>query len=137
MQKPILSLNSTCIVGGILWLLPVIVVHADEIVCPAVIHFSQAPIISSAEGWNVSSRAARMLNDGGFLSSGDPKEQADLKGEDAVVDGKKGHLWEIDPEDNRRGSGSRVVMDSGLFCLPEKFRERLRHAGARMSYRRN
>lgn len=33
MQKPILSLNSTCIVGGILWLLPVIVVHADEIVC--------------------------------------------------------------------------------------------------------
>ncbi len=39
MQKPILSLNSTCIVGGILWLLPVIVVHADEIVCPAVIHF--------------------------------------------------------------------------------------------------
>ncbi len=30
---------------------------------------------------NVSSRAARMLNDGGFLSSGDPKEQADLKGE--------------------------------------------------------
>lgn len=98
MQKPILSLNSTCIVGGILWLLPVIVVHADEIVCPAVIHFSQAPIISSAEGWNVSSRAARMLNDGGFLSSGDPKEQADLKGEDAVVDGKKGRLWEIDPE---------------------------------------
>ncbi|ECI1276165.1 hypothetical protein MPU61_004219, partial [Salmonella enterica subsp. enterica serovar Heidelberg] len=103
MQKPILLLNSTCIVGGILWLLPVIVVHADEIVCPAVIHFSQAPIISSAEGWNVSSRAARMLNDGGFLSSGDPKEQADLKGEDAVVDGKKGRLWEIDPEDNRRG----------------------------------
>lgn len=91
MQQRILSLNSTCIIGGVLWLLlPVIAVHADEIVCPAVIHFSQAPKISSVEGWNVSSRTDRMLNDGGFLSSGDPKEHADLKGEDAGVDGKKG-----------------------------------------------
>lgn len=103
MQQRILSLNSTCIIGGVLWLLPVIAVHADEIVCPAVIHFSQAPKISSVEGWNVSSRTDRMLNDGGFLSSGDPKEQADLKGEDAGVDGKKGRQWALDPEDNRRG----------------------------------
>ncbi len=42
---------------------------------------------------------------------------------DAVVDGKKGRLWEIDPEDNRRGSGSHVVMDSNvLFAGGEKFR---------------
>lgn len=92
MQQRILSLKSTCIIGGVLWLLPVIAVHADEIVCPAVIHFSQAPKNSSVEGWNVSSRTDRMLNDGGFLSSGDPKEQADLKGEDAGVDGEKGAL---------------------------------------------
>ncbi|WP_368300285.1 STY0301 family protein [Kluyvera sichuanensis] len=103
MQKRILSLNNICIIGGWLWLLPIMTAHAEEIVCPAVIHFSQAPKISSIEGWNVSSRAERMLNDGGFLSSGDPKEQADLKGEDAVVDGKKGTRWVLGAEDNHRG----------------------------------
>lgn len=100
MRKLILSLNSICIVAGGL---PAIAIHADEIFCPATIHFSQAPKISSVEGWDVSSRAERLLNDGGFLSSGDPKELADLKGEDTVVEGKKGSLWELDTEDNRRG----------------------------------
>jgi hypothetical protein len=103
MQRLILLLNKLWFAGGILSLFPVTIVHADELICPAAVHFSQMPL-PSVKGWDVSSRTDRMLNDGGFVTSGPPKELADLKGEDYVLDGKKGVLWdELGPEDNRLG----------------------------------
>lgn len=104
MQKPILLLIKIWFLSGAFSLLSVPIAHAVELTCPALIQMPHDKEGPSAEGWEVSSRSDRLMNDGGIVSSGNPKDWADLKGEDTVVDGRKGVKWDdLDSEDDAQG----------------------------------
>lgn len=127
MQKLILSLSNLWVIGNALWLLPVGVVHADEIVCPEAIHVSQPPDISSVEGWEESSRSDRLWNDGGFISSGHPKELADLKGEEVVISAKKTIRWNFDANDNSQGIWFSCSYGKWHLLLSRKIQKSVTH----------